>query len=98
MNEVPTVIKYANSISLLQSVFIGFGFSTPPRSAKIEILAKIANGFHTLSRLLFLQKAQSKMLVDFLNLPFFNESFVTQKPLYILGSSKSAPGCEEIII
>ena len=70
MNEVLAVIKYTNSISLLQPVFIRFGFSNPPRSSKIEILAKIANGFDTLSRLLFLQKAQSKMLVGFLNLPF----------------------------
>ena len=40
------------------------------RSSKIEVLAKIANGLDTLSCLLFLQKAQSKMLVGFLNLPF----------------------------
>ena len=71
MNEVLAVIKYTNSISLLQPVFIRFGFSTPlDHLSKIEILAKIANGFDTLSRLLFLQKAQSKMLVGFLNLPF----------------------------
>ena len=44
--------------------------SVLPGSSKIEILAKIANSFDTLSRLLFLQKPQSKMLVRFLKLPF----------------------------
>ena len=44
--------------------------SVLPGSSKIEILAKIANGFDTLSRLLFLQKAQSELLAGFLNLPF----------------------------
>ena len=54
-------------MSLRQSFFIGFGFSSARNH--LEDLAKIVNGFDTLNRLLLLQKAQSKMLVGFLNLP-----------------------------
>ena len=67
MNEVPTVIKHSNSTAAVCLYWIRIQY--PPRSSKIEILVKIANGFDTLSRLQFLQKAQSKMLVGFLNLP-----------------------------
>ena len=68
MNEVPTVIKYLNSTAAVCLFWIRI--QCPPRSSKTEILVKIANGFDTLSRLQVLQKAQSKMLVGFLNFPF----------------------------
>ena len=53
------------------------GFSLKParflnctNGTKSRKAPQIANGFDTISHLLFLQKAQSKMLVGFLNLPF----------------------------
>ena len=74
--------------------------SVPPQSSKIEILAKIVNGLNRNScknHLLLMQKAQSWMFVGFLHLPLLMNR-LQHKNLYILGSSKPVPECEEIFI